>query len=96
MKLYLRIILPFGIQKPLALCQVHQVAVFVFHYITLLKARKVFNGFLITRYPACLVETKRHKSTRRAIFLQQAVLYHLKLQFTHTTNNFSVAPMLGK
>ncbi len=68
-KLNIRVVLPLGIQEPLALRQVNKVAVLVLHNVGLLKARKVFNLVFVARYPAGFIEGKRHEGTACPIFL---------------------------
>ena len=97
MEFNIRIILPLGIEEPFALCQVNRVAVLVFTGIALFKAQEIFQFFLVfAGKPACLIKRQCSEFAGCAIFVQQAVLDHFKLQFTHATNNLFGTAKLGE
>src|SRR6186997_44730 len=87
----------FCIQEPLALCQVHKMAVFVYTRISPFESCEFFQFFRVyARYPACFIKWKCIKLNRSSIFLQQTILNYFELQFTHTANDLFISTMLSK
>ena len=96
-KLNIRVVLALRIQEPFALGQVHQVPILIRSNIATLEAGEIIQLFGIgTGDPAGFVIRLRPEFTGSAIFLQQAVLDHLKLELSHTTNDLLIAAKLGE
>src|SRR6187402_3922077 len=97
MKLYCRVIGPFCIQKPFALCQVNKMPIFIYTCIRSFESREVLQFFWIfTGDPASFIKWKCIKLHRCSIFLQQAVLNYFKLKFTNTANDLFITAVLSK
>lgn len=45
--------------------------------------------FIVTLDPACFIKTDRLPTALRSIFMEQPVLYHLKLELTNSPDDFS-------
>ena len=85
------------IQEPFALRQVHRVTVLVFRRIGLLEAEKILQFLRVPGgQPASLVKRQAVEHNRGAVFMQQTVLDHFKLQFTHAANDLFISAKLGK
>ncbi|MNL82556.1 hypothetical protein D3C87_2099590 [compost metagenome] len=69
MEFNIRVILALCVQEPLALCQVNQVTVLIFHDICLFEAGKLIDLFLFSGNPACFVKRQRHEIYRSTILL---------------------------
>src|SRR6478735_9187157 len=97
MKLNIWVVGAFGVQEPLALGQVNQVAVFIGSNVVRFKAGKLIQLFGVgTGYPAGFVIRHCPEFARSAILLQQAVLNYLKLQVAHATNDLFITTKLGE
>src|SRR6185369_7633334 len=94
-KFNFRVVISFSIQVPFTLCQVNQMAIFILCNICLLESCKLQEFFLIlTGDPTGLVKRQSIKLNRCAVFMQQAILDHFKLQFSHTTNDLFISAKL--
>ena len=52
-------------------------------------------GRIIAFYPACLIERNGFPTALRAIFMQQSVLNHLKLQLANRADDFASVELVG-
>src|SRR5258705_10741434 len=94
-KLNIGVVISFCIQEPLTLCQVNQMAIFILCNIRLLESCKLKQFFLIIAGdPASFVKWKSIKLNRCAVFMQQAILDHFKLQLSHTTDDLFISAKL--
>src|SRR4051812_691078 len=97
MKFNIRIVLPFGVQKPLALRKINGMTIFILSRIRLLKTKKIFQLFLIIACePACFVKGQCSEFAGSAVLMQQTILNYLELQLTNTTDNFFCSAKLRK
>src|SRR3954468_13629818 len=97
MKLDPRVIGSLGIQEPLALCEVNEVAVFVAGDIVGLEFNELVKLFgIIAGNPAGLIKRNAVELYRCAVLMQQSILDHLELQFSNATNNFLIPAKLSE
>lgn len=85
------------LEDVVAVCQEDVTSLFVSGHVL---AFALFEGFerrrIVAFYPASFVETDGLPAALRAVFVKQAVLYHLELELPHGADDFASVEGVGE